>query len=102
MIRRHMPYELQRAIDKVIENVDTQISVDLTHEELRHIAKDYNNKTDTQALAIVYGAVKRLMFTTYNNSLEGVFFDPIYWKFFSKARRADILARLTEYVEELP
>jgi glucose-6-phosphate-specific signal transduction histidine kinase len=102
MIRRQMPYELQTAIDKVIEHIDTQISIDLTHMELRAMASEYNNKTSIQALAIVHGAVKRLLHTTYNHSLEDVFFDPIYWKFFSKARRADIIAQLREYVEDLP
>lgn len=102
MIRRQMPYELQRAIDQVIEHVDTQISVDLSYLELQHMAREYKDKTQIQALVIVHGAVKRLLFTTNNNSLEEVFFDPIYWKFFSKARRADILAQLRNYVEELP
>ena len=102
MRRRKMSRELNDAIDKTIEDIDTQISVDLTENELYEILKSYDTKEHLQALAMVNGAVKRLMFTKYNHSLERVFFDPVYWQFFSKARRAHIVSQLRDYIEELP
>lgn len=102
MIRRNMSRDLNDAIDKVLEDIDTQISVNLTEQELTHMLKSYNTKDELRALAIVNGAVKRLLFTNFNNSLEDVFFDPIYWQFFTKARRSHIVDRLRDYIEELP
>lgn len=102
MRRRKMSAELNDAIDKTIEDIDMQISVDLTENELHEILKSYDTKESLQALAMVNGAVKRLMFTRYNHALERVFFDPVYWQFFTKARRAHIVSQLRDYVEELP
>lgn len=95
-----MSRELNDALDKVIEDVDALISVDITEPELFHMLKSYKTKDETQALAMVNGAVKRLLFTKYNHSLERVFFDPIYWQYFSRARRADILQELHTFVME--
>ena len=102
MRRRKMSAALNDAIDKTIEDIDMFISVDLTENELHEILKSYDTKEHLQALAMVNGAVKRLMFTKFNHSLERVFFDPVYWQFFTPARRAHIVSQLRDYVEELP
>lgn len=102
MTRRNMSRGVNDAIDKAIEDIDTLISCNLTEPELHEILKSYTTKDDLQALAMVNGAIKRLMFTKFNHSLERVFFDPVYWQFFTKARRAHIVSQLRDYVEELP
>ena len=86
---------------KVIEHMDYMATCNLTNEQLQKIYNSYSDVYALKALAIAFNTLRQIVNGIGIEGKDKLFFDQVYWRSFTPARRQVILQELTDYVEAL-